>query len=113
MAARAVHVAALATGAKSFRDNPVIGSPSLNRAARGASARPSARAEIWAYGRRNLLSPWLGLDPAALPMIKGRAIPLHWTAMDLWETFNLGRNPWRCAGILTPLSPPHRSTGGV
>ena len=26
------HVAALATGAKSFRDNPVIGSPTLNRA---------------------------------------------------------------------------------
>ena len=26
------HVAALATGAKSFRDNPVIGSPALNRA---------------------------------------------------------------------------------
>ena len=26
------HVAALATGAKSFRDNPVIGSPKLNRA---------------------------------------------------------------------------------
>src|SRR6516165_9240207 len=28
----ALHVAALATGAKSFRDNPVIGSPTLNRA---------------------------------------------------------------------------------
>ena len=27
-----LHVAALATGAKSFRDNPVIGSPTLNRA---------------------------------------------------------------------------------
>src|SRR6267154_6825695 len=27
-----LHVAALATGAKSFRDNPVIGSPRLNRA---------------------------------------------------------------------------------
>ena len=27
-----VHVAALATGAKSFRDNPIIGSPALNRA---------------------------------------------------------------------------------
>src|SRR5690349_24035214 len=26
------HIAALATGAKSFRDNPVIGSPTLNRA---------------------------------------------------------------------------------
>ena len=27
-----LHVAALATGAKSFRDNPIIGSPTLNRA---------------------------------------------------------------------------------
>src|SRR5262249_28610965 len=27
-----LHIAALATGAKSFRDNPVIGSPTLNRA---------------------------------------------------------------------------------
>src|SRR5690242_21856582 len=27
-----IHAAALATGAKSFRDNPIIGSPRLNRA---------------------------------------------------------------------------------
>src|SRR5271168_5538393 len=48
------HVAALATGAKSFRDNPVIGSPALNRAGlHVARVRLAHRVAEW---RRQRLS---------------------------------------------------------
>lgn len=88
--------------------NTLVVADTMGFHARGVSSRPSARAEIWAYGRRNPFLPWLGLDPAALPLIKGRAIPLYWSAVDLCETFKLARNPWRHAGTLSPLSPPQQ-----
>jgi hypothetical protein len=74
--------------------------------ARGASVRPSTRVEIWAYGRRNPFLPWLGGDAAALPLLKGHAVPFYWAAVDLGERLGLARNPWRAAGRLTPLAPP-------
>ena len=76
--------------------------------ARGESARQSARVEIWAYGRRNPFLPWLGLDIAAMPLIKGRAVPLYWFAMDFCERLGLTRNPWRRAGVMAPLDTPGR-----
>jgi Phytanoyl-CoA dioxygenase (PhyH) len=84
--------------------NTLIVADTMGFHARGISARPSARVEIWAYGRRNPFLPWLGLDAAAFPLIKGRAVPLYWSAMDLRENLKLGRNPWRPAGMVTPLS---------
>src|SRR4051794_11028578 len=45
---------ALATGAKSFRDNPVIGSPALNR--RGLHAKRVALAHRLAWSRRRRLA---------------------------------------------------------
>ncbi|MGH7030627.1 MAG: phytanoyl-CoA dioxygenase family protein [Stellaceae bacterium] len=89
--------------------NTLVVADTMGFHARGISARPSARAEIWAYGRRNPFLPWLGLDPAAMPLIKGRAVPLYWSAMDLCEKLGLARNPWRPAGTLSPFSPPSRS----
>jgi hypothetical protein len=77
--------------------------------ARGISARPSTRVEIWGYGRRNPFLPWTGLDFAALPLVKGRAVPLYWSARDIAERAGLGRNPWRPAGFLTPAAPPDLS----
>jgi hypothetical protein len=47
-------VAALATGAKSFRDNPVIGSANLNR--RGLHARRAKLAHAMAWSRRSRLA---------------------------------------------------------
>src|SRR4051794_16721240 len=47
-------IAALATGAKSFRDNPVLGSPGLNR--RGLHARRAQLAHDMAWRRRARLS---------------------------------------------------------
>jgi hypothetical protein len=93
--------------------NTLVVADTMGFHARGISPRPSARSEIWAYGRRNPFLPWLGLDVAGLPVVKGRAVPLYWSAMDLCERLRLGRNPWRPAGIATPLSPPDASHGVI
>ena len=55
-----VHLAALATGAASFRDNPVIGSPALNR--RGLHVRRAALAERMADRRRRSLARLVSAD---------------------------------------------------
>lgn len=86
--------------------NTLVVADMLGFHARGVAVRPSVRTEIWAYGRRNPFLPWLGLDPAAFPAIKDRAIPLHWSALDVREKLHLGRNPWAAVGRLTPLAPP-------
>src|SRR6516165_11644128 len=53
-----LHVAALATGAKSFRDNPVIGSPTLNRAGLHiARVRLASAMAEWRRGRLAELIP--------------------------------------------------------
>ena len=90
--------------------NTLVVADTMGFHARGIASRPSARAEIWAYGRRNPFLPWSGLDPAGMPLIQGRAVPLYWSAMDLLERLRLSRNPWRPVGIATPLSPPGRSS---
>src|SRR5258708_23781404 len=50
-----LHVAALATGAKSFRDNPVIGSPTFNRAGLHV-ARVRLAHRLVAWRRERLVS---------------------------------------------------------
>jgi hypothetical protein len=53
----------------------------------------------------------LGLDVTGLPLVKGRAVPLYWSAMDVCDRLRLARNPWRPAGTATPLDPPDLSRG--
>jgi hypothetical protein len=86
--------------------NTLVVADTVGFHARGLSARPSTRAEIWAYGRRNPFLPWLGFDLSAIPFVKGRAVPLYWSAMDFCERVHLGRNPWRSGGTTTPLTGP-------
>ena len=86
--------------------NPLVVADTLGFHARGLSARSSVRLEIWAYGRRNPFLPWLGFDLAAMPFVKGRAVPLYWSAMDLGEKLHLGSNPWRSAGTISPVARP-------
>jgi hypothetical protein len=86
--------------------NTLVVADTVGFHARGLSARPSVRVEIWAYGRRNPFLPWLGLDPAALPLVKGRAVPLYWSAMDIAESLRLGNNPWQSGGTATPIEYP-------
>ena len=45
-------------------------------------------------------------DLAGLPLVKGRAVPLYWSAMDIAERLHLGGNPWRSAGNATPIEYP-------
>jgi hypothetical protein len=86
--------------------NTLVVADTVGFHARGLSTRPSVRVEIWAYGRRNPFLPWLGFDPAAMPLVKGRAVPLSWSAMDIGEWLNLSSNPWRSAGTSTPIEHP-------
>lgn len=88
--------------------NTLVVADTMGFHARGIAACPCARVEIWAYGRRNPFLPWLGGDPVALPLVKGRAVPIFWSAMDLREALKLGRNPWRRGGITTALTPPRQ-----
>jgi phytanoyl-CoA dioxygenase PhyH len=93
---------------KSFAvpQNTLVVADTVGFHARGRSARPSVRLEIWAYGRRNPFLPWPGLDLAGMPLVKGRAVPLYWSAMDIAERLHLGGNPWQSAGTATPIEPP-------
>jgi hypothetical protein len=86
--------------------NTLVVADTVGFHARGLSARPSVRLEIWAYGRRNPFLPWLGCDLAAMPFVKGRAVLLYWSAMDIAERLHLGGNPWRSAGNATPIEYP-------
>jgi Phytanoyl-CoA dioxygenase (PhyH) len=85
--------------------NTLIVADTMGFHARGPSASPSARIEIWAYGRRNPFIPWLKWDPVAMPLVKGRAVRLSWWVADIAERLGLGKNPWRQEGILTPVAP--------
>lgn len=71
--------------------------------ARGLSARPSTRVEIWAYSRRNPFLPWTGLDPFSLPGLAERRVPLMWAARDRYAS--LVGQPWRDIGLSTPGDP--------
>ena len=63
--------------------------------ARGASARPSVRVEIWAYGRRSPFLPWVGLDIWRIPALKHRRAHWFWSASDMIEAAGGKRNVWR------------------
>jgi Phytanoyl-CoA dioxygenase (PhyH) len=66
--------------------------------ARGPSARPAARVEIWAMGRRNPFLPWAGFDPWAFPGLGLRKPLVYWKSVDLLARFGLGRQRWRPCG---------------
>jgi hypothetical protein len=84
--------------------NTLIVGDTVGFHARGFSARPSKRVEIWAYSRRNPFLPFTGLDPLSLPGIAERRIPLLWRALDVTEKLGIANNPWRDVGWKRPLS---------
>lgn len=63
--------------------------------ARGASAAPTTRVEIWATGRRNPFLPWVGLDPWRIEALGLRKPLFYWGGLDLLERLKLGRQRWR------------------
>lgn len=73
--------------------------------ARGPSARPTTRVEIWAFGRRNPFLPWTGLDPWSVAALGSRKPLLYWRSVDLIERLGLGRQRWRRRGRLSAFDP--------
>jgi hypothetical protein len=71
--------------------------------ARGPSARPTRRVEIWASDRRNPFLPWTGPDPWAIPALGHRRVPLFWTARDLMERLGGRPNFWRRLDGVSPF----------
>jgi len=66
--------------------------------ARGPSANPTIRPVIHAYLRRNPFLPWLGLDPAGWPGIRGRTLDLYLAFLDRRERLGGKRSAWRDVG---------------
>ena len=66
--------------------NTLVVADTVGFHARGLSARPSVRVEIWTYGRRNPFLPWTGLDPGSIPGIAERRIPFLWKVRDFLDT---------------------------
>ena len=73
--------------------------------ARGESVRASTRIELWAFARRNPFMPWIGLNPASLPLVKTRIIPAYWWFLDYLEDKNIKNNPWRKVGSRLATDP--------
>ena len=73
--------------------------------ARGTSARPTTRVEIWAMGRRNPFLPWTGLDPWSVSALGLRKPLLYWKSVDLLARFGLGRQRWRARGPVSAFDP--------
>jgi hypothetical protein len=81
--------------------NTLVVADTLGFHARGASARPGERVEIWSYSRRNPFLPWLGGDLLSLPGIAERRVNWLWAFRDRLEA-RIGQ-PWRPAGIRTAM----------
>lgn len=73
--------------------------------ARGPSAGPALRVEIWAFGRRNPFLPWSGLDPWSIGALGLRKPALHWRSLDLLAAAGLGRQRWQARGRLSAFDP--------
>jgi hypothetical protein len=73
--------------------------------ARGPSAGPALRVEIWAFGRRNPFLPWSGLDPWSIGALGLRKPALHWRSLDLLAATGLGRQRWQARGRLSAFDP--------
>ena len=73
--------------------------------ARGLSARPTKRVEIWAFGRRNPFLPWTGLDPWSMGALWLRKPSLYWRSVDLLEAVGLGRQRWRARDATSAFDP--------
>ncbi|MFA1676577.1 phytanoyl-CoA dioxygenase family protein [Rhizobium mongolense] len=71
--------------------------------ARGKSVRPSVRVEIYASQRPNPFLPFVGLDAAFLPFVKGRKEVIGWFIEDCLVRLGLRRQIWKDIGTAGPL----------
>jgi hypothetical protein len=85
--------------------NTLIVADTFGFHARGASARPTTRVEIWAMGRRNPFLPWTGLDPWSIASLGLRKPMLYWRSVDLLERVGLGHQRWRARASVSAFDP--------
>ncbi len=82
--------------------NTLVVADTVGFHARGLSARPTERVEIWSYARRNPFLPWIGGDIFSLPGIAERRITWVWSLRDRFARF--AGQPWRDVGSRKPVS---------
>jgi hypothetical protein len=73
--------------------------------ARGPSAAPTMRVEIWASGRRNPFLPWSGLDPWSIGTLALHKPLLYWKSLDLLAAWGLGRQRWHARAGVSAFDP--------
>lgn len=66
--------------------------------ARGVSAKPSTRTELWAYSRRSPFLPWPGLDPLAWGPLADRRGQWLTAALDWLDERGWAKQHWRPSG---------------
>lgn len=90
------------------RANTLVVADTCGFHARGPSAAPTSRVEIWAYGRRNPFLPWSGLDLLALTGLASRQAPLIWWLLDRLQEAKLKPNVWRAQPDRSAFDPSFR-----
>jgi hypothetical protein len=86
--------------------NTLVVADTVGFHARGFSARPTVRVEVWTYGRRNPFLPWAGFDLWSRPGLAERRIPFVWDVRDFLHRKGLMNQPWKDVGRLRPQDPP-------
>lgn len=81
--------------------NTLVVADTVGFHARGLSARPGERVELWSYARRNPFLPWLGGDLLSLPGLAERRVNWLWALRDQLEK-HIGQ-PWRPVGVRRPV----------
>jgi hypothetical protein len=85
--------------------NTLIVADTFGFHARGRSARPTTRVEIWAMGRRNPFLPWTGLDPWSIAALGLRKPLLYWNSVDLLARAGIARQRWQRRGPVSAFDP--------
>jgi hypothetical protein len=85
--------------------NTLIVADTFGFHARGPSARPSLRVEIWAYGRRSPFPSLAAQVPWTTPGLGQRSV-LSWKFADYLEAAGLKKNRWRARTGVSAFDPP-------
>lgn len=73
--------------------------------ARGSSTRPTVRAELWAFARRNPFLPFTGFDVFSVRALALRRTDWLYGLVDLLDRLGLKKQQWHPAGRRRPIDP--------
>ena len=82
--------------------NTLVVADTFGLHARGLSARPSTRVEIYASMRPNPFNPLTFLDTAWVPFVRGRKVQIGWWLEDMLVRLGLARRIWKKVGRVNP-----------